>query len=128
MPSSVELSDPTLDAARVEAFAQKIIDILNDGALSLMISVGHRTGLFDAMPDVKQATSGELAMNAAVRARYVREWLGAMTVGRIVEHDAKAGTYSLPAEHAAWLGRDASANNLAVFAQYVPLLGSVEDG
>ena len=50
-----------------------------------------------------------------------------MTVGRIIEHDAEAGTYSLPAEHAASLGREASAGNLAVFAQYVPLLGSVED-
>jgi hypothetical protein len=49
-----------------------------------------------------------------------------MTVAGIVEHDAEAGTYSLPAEHAASLGRDASAGNLAVFAQYLSRLGSVK--
>jgi SAM-dependent methyltransferase len=127
MTASVEVSDTPRDAARVEAFAGKIMGILNGGALSLMISVGHRTGLFDAMAHVARTTSAELATKAGLQERYVREWLGAMTVARIVEHDAEVGTYSLPAEHAASLGRDASAGNLAVFAQYVPLLGSVED-
>ena len=122
-----EVSDTTRDAARVEAFAGKIMGILNGGALSLMISVGHRTGLFDTMTGGTQTTSAELATKAGLQERYVREWLGAMTVAGIVEHDAEAGTYALPAEPAASLGRDASAGNLAVFAQYVPLLGSVED-
>jgi hypothetical protein len=36
--------------------------------------------------------------------------------------------FLLPAEHAAFLTRPAGADNLAVFAQYIPLLGSVEDG
>ena len=127
MTASLEFSDTPRDAERVEAFARKIIGILNGGALSLMISVGHRTGLFDAMTGGTRTTSAELATKAGLQERYIREWLGAMTVAGIVEHDAETGTYSLPAEHAASLGRDASAGNLAVFAQYVPLLGSVED-
>ena len=35
--------------------------------------------------------------------------------------------YQLPPEHAAFLTRPAGADNLAVFAQYIPLLGNVED-
>jgi 2-polyprenyl-3-methyl-5-hydroxy-6-metoxy-1,4-benzoquinol methylase len=60
--------------------------------------------------------------------RYVREWLGAMVVGRVVEYDPEDGTYYLPQEHAAWLTRAASPNNIAVTTQFIPLMGSVEDG
>jgi hypothetical protein len=50
-----------------------------------------------------------------------------MTTGRIVDHDGAAGTFSLPANHAAWLTRAAGQDNLAVLAQYVGLLALVED-
>ena len=35
--------------------------------------------------------------------------------------------FALPAEHAAFLTRAAGADNVAVFAQYIALLGGVED-
>jgi hypothetical protein len=38
-----------LDQARAEAFAERMIGVLNDAALALMISIGHRTGLFDVI-------------------------------------------------------------------------------
>ena len=38
-----------LDQSLVEAFAGRMLGIVNDGMLALMVSVGHRTGLFDAM-------------------------------------------------------------------------------
>ena len=37
-------------------------------------------------------------------------------------------TYVLPPEHAALLTRAAGPDNFATFAQYIPLLGSVEEG
>jgi 2-polyprenyl-3-methyl-5-hydroxy-6-metoxy-1,4-benzoquinol methylase len=57
----------------------------------------------------------------------VREWLAAMVVGRIVEHNPEDETYYLPQEHAAFLTRAASPDNIAVTAQLIPLMGSVED-
>ena len=72
-------------------------------------------------------TSAELADGAGLNERYVREWLGAMVTGGVVELDPAAGRYRLPPEHAAWLTRAASPNNIAVTAQYVALLGQVED-
>jgi hypothetical protein len=74
------------DRTRGEAFAQKIIDALSAGVLSLMTSVGHWTGLFDAMAGTMQATNAELAAKAGLQERYGREWLGAVTVGGIIEH------------------------------------------
>lgn len=59
--------------------------------------------------------------------RYVREWLGSMVTGCFVEYEPTAGVYSLPPEHAAFLTRAASPNNIAVTTQFLPLLGTVED-
>ncbi|MDI5935794.1 class I SAM-dependent methyltransferase [Halomonas kalidii] len=115
------------DDKRAEAFAERLVDILNSGALTLMTSIGHRTGLFDALAAMGPATSQEIADSAGLNERYVREWLGAMTVGNIVEHDPGTGTYHLPPEHAACLSRRSPTDNVAVFAQYIPLLGTVED-
>jgi hypothetical protein len=74
------------------------------------------------------STSEQIASAADLNARYVREWLAAMVVGRIVEHNPEEGTYYLPQEHAAFLTRAASPDNIAVTAQFIPLMGSVEDG
>ena len=57
----------------------------------------------------------------------MREWLGAMATGRILELEPESGRYALPAEHAAWLTRGAAPDNLAVMAQYFGISGSVED-
>ena len=44
-----------------------------------------------------------------------------------VDYDPQDGTYALPPEHAAFLTRAATPADLAVYAQYIPLLGAVED-
>jgi hypothetical protein len=92
-----------------------------------MLSIGHRTHLLDAMAELGPTSVASLAGHAGLDERYVTEWLGAMTTGRIVEHDPDRGTYTLPAEHARLLTRATPDDNLAVFAQYVPLLAAVED-
>jgi SAM-dependent methyltransferase len=121
------MASTTYDESRAEAFAGRMLDLLNDGALAVMISVGHRTGLLDALAEHGPATSAELAEAAGLNERYVREWLGALTAGRIVELDPETGRYTLPAEHAAWLTRAASPDNLAVEAQWITSLSNVED-
>lgn len=109
-----------------EAFAEGVLDMLNKAALALMTSIGHQVGLFDAMADLPPSTSSQIAKAAGLNERYVREWLGAMTTGRVVEYDQKDQTYSLPPKHAAWLTRAAGIDNLALQTQYVPLLAQVE--
>jgi len=116
-----------IDASRAEAFAGRMLDILNGGFLSLIASLGHRSGLFDTMAGLGPATSGRIADVARLSERYVREWLGAAVTGGLVEYDLRAGTYRLPPEHAAALTRAAGPDNLAFFGQYVALCGSVED-
>jgi ubiquinone/menaquinone biosynthesis C-methylase UbiE len=57
----------------------------------------------------------------------VREWLGAMVTGRIVEVDPESNRFSLPAEHASFVTRAAGADNIGLLTQYISLLGGVED-
>lgn len=117
----------TLDQTKAEAFAQRMLDILNSGAIALMTSIGHRTGLFDTLAKLPPSTSQQIADAAGLNERYVREWLGSMVTGGFVEYDPATDAYSLPPEHAAFLTRDASPNNIAVTAQFLPLLATVED-
>jgi len=115
------MSEPKAD------FAGRMNRVLNDAALALMLSVGHRTGLFDVMASMPPATSKEIASRASLDERYVREWLAVMTTGRIVAHDGAKEHYALPADHAAWLTRAAGMDNLAVGMQFIGMLALVED-
>jgi ubiquinone/menaquinone biosynthesis C-methylase UbiE len=117
----------TLEKSTTERFSERTLQIINDAALALMMSVGHRTGLFDCMSTLPASTLAQIAAAAQLNERYVREWLGAMVTGGIVDHDPKAETYFLPPEHAACLTRAASPNNVAVTAQWIAVLGGVED-
>jgi 2-polyprenyl-3-methyl-5-hydroxy-6-metoxy-1,4-benzoquinol methylase len=117
---------PALDEERIEAFGERLMGMMDDASLALLTSVGHRTGLFDAMANLGPATSVEIARAAALDERYVREWLGGMTVGGFVEYDPAAETCLLPAEHAAVTTRAAGPDNFAFFAQYVGLMGNIE--
>lgn len=119
--------DRAFDSHKASAFAERLLTILNHGALCLMISIGHRTGLFDAMREMTSGTVDEIASKAGLNQRYVREWLDAMVTGRIVEIDPATERFSFAPEHAAFLTRPAGSDNIAVFAQYIPLLGSVEE-
>lgn len=116
-----------IDSHKSELFAEKLLKTLNQGALSIMISIGHRTGLFDVMTELPPSTSKEIAEASGLNERYVREWLGAMLTGLVIEYNHETKKYHLPKEHASFLTRKAAADNIAVFAQYIPLLGSIED-
>jgi 2-polyprenyl-3-methyl-5-hydroxy-6-metoxy-1,4-benzoquinol methylase len=121
------MATSTYDETRADAFAERMLEMLNSGSLMVLTSVGHRTGLFDALAEHGPATSPELAEAAKLNERYVREWLAGMTTGRIVELDPESGKFALPREHAAWLTRAASPDNLAVEAQWITTLSTVED-
>lgn len=121
------MATATFDQAKADAFAQTMLGHLNGAALMMMASIGHRTRLFDIMSEIPAATSEELAATAGLSERYVREWLGAMVTGGIVEYDPVSKKYALPAEHAAALTRAAGPGNMAMTTQFVSVLGCVED-
>ncbi len=50
-----------------------------------------------------------------------------MVTAGVIDVDSTSTRYVLPAEHAAFLTRAAAADNMAVFAQYIAVMGCVED-
>jgi 2-polyprenyl-3-methyl-5-hydroxy-6-metoxy-1,4-benzoquinol methylase len=120
------MNTPAPEHESAEAFADRLVGVLNDATLALMISVGHRTGLFDRMAELPPSTSDQIAEAAGLHERYVREWLGAMVTGRIVGYDAGTSRYALDPERASCLTRAAGIDNLAMLMQYIALLGNVE--
>ncbi|EUA26986.1 methyltransferase domain protein [Mycobacterium intracellulare] len=109
-----------------EEFTERIAATLDGASLTILLSIGHQTGLLDTIAGLPPSTSAQIADAAGLDERYVREWLGGMTAGRVVEYDADTATYSLPAHRAGVLTRAAGPQNLAVVAQFLPLLGEVE--
>jgi len=122
------MTTQAIDQAKAEAFGGQMIGILNGGALALMCSVGHRTGLFETMATLPPSTPEQIAKAANLNERYVREWLGAMATGGIVTLDPATNQFHLPPEHAMSLTAAAGPNNLAVMTQFVSQFGNVEDG
>jgi len=116
-----------VEKSKAEQFVERTVQIMNDAGLALMMSIGHRTSLFDTMAKLPPSSVSAIAEAAALNPRYVKEWLGAMVTGGIVEHDAATNTFVLPAEHAACLTRASSPNNIAVAAQWISVLGTAED-
>lgn len=112
--------EAVIDPQRIEEFAGTVLSIYTGSMLTYMIDIGHRTGLFTAAA-AGPATSEELADRAGLTERYVREWLGAMATGHIVDYDPTDQTYSLPAEHAAVL--TAGPMSLAPIAAFQTHLG-----
>ena len=102
------MTDHQLDEARAEAFAGKMVDVLNGAGIALMASIGHQVGLFDAMAGLPSSTSHQIAAAAGLHERYVREWLGAMVTGGVVDHDPAA--HATLAPYAAWNGFAAALN------------------
>ncbi|MFE9299951.1 class I SAM-dependent methyltransferase [Streptomyces sp. NPDC006856] len=121
------MTQATVDPVRQEEFAGRMAQILNDACLGYLCSLGHRTGLFDVMAQLPPSTSEQIAEAAGLNERYVREWLGGVTVGGIVGYEPEDGTYRLPPEHAASLCRASGPDNMASFLQDLALIGQVED-
>lgn len=120
-------STPPVDTALAEAFAERLVGLIDGACAVLMTSIGHQTGLFEALAAAAEpGTSQEIAEAAGLDERYVREWLAAMTTARVVEHDPATQSYQLPAEHAASLTEAAGPDNLARLTQYLGLLAEVE--
>lgn len=120
------MTAPETASETSKEFAGRVAAAIDGASLTLLLSIGHQTGLLDTMAGLARATSAQIAEAAGLNERYVREWLAGMTTGRVVDYDAESGTYSLPAHRAGVLTRAAGPDNLALVALFVPQLAEVE--
>ena len=110
-----------LDAARTEAFAARLLSIYTESVVTLLIDLGYRTGLLDALA-AGEGTSAELAERTGLVERYVRECLGGLVTAGIVDYSPRTATYALPPQQAMCL-TGPGAENLAPISRITALLG-----
>jgi SAM-dependent methyltransferase len=110
-----------LDPARAEAFAGRLLATYTESVVTLLIDLGYRTGLLEALA-AGSGTSRQLAERAGLAERYVRECLGGLVTAGIVEYSPATATYLLPPEHAVCLSGPGSLN-LAPISRISALLG-----
>ena len=107
-------------------FSDKLVQILNYGSLNLGLGIGYALEIFEIMDKKGSALPlGELAGATGLNIRYLKEWLGIMVTGGIIEMTAPLdgdATFFLPPSHGDLLCRRAGNNNMGVYTQEIPLL------
>ncbi|QIG50526.1 class I SAM-dependent methyltransferase [Nordella sp. HKS 07] len=95
-----DMHHKTTDAGKLDALLGRAIQDISAGYGGVMISLGHRLGLYKAMAGAGPLTAGELARRARCAERYVREWLNSQVAGGYLDYHAISDTYEMTAEQA----------------------------
>jgi SAM-dependent methyltransferase len=82
-----------------EAFVERVFTDLAACYSGVMVSTGHRLGLYRALAGRGPTSSVELAARAGCDERYVREWLNSQVAGGYLAYHEESETYELPSEH-----------------------------
>jgi SAM-dependent methyltransferase len=101
-------STPLLAPGELEAFIGRVVADLSAAFSGVLINVGRKLGLYQAMADLGACTSLALAETTGIRERYVREWLANQAAGGYVAYDPEKQTYALPVAQAMVLALDQS--------------------
>ncbi|WP_050024158.1 class I SAM-dependent methyltransferase [Verrucomicrobium sp. BvORR034] len=94
------MSTPVIDQTKLESFVMRAIGDLSASSGGILVSLGHKLGLYKAMAGAGPLTSQELADRADCAERYVREWLNGQVAGGYVQYHAVSSTYELSPEQA----------------------------
>jgi 2-polyprenyl-3-methyl-5-hydroxy-6-metoxy-1,4-benzoquinol methylase len=92
----------------IEAFIGQVVTDLSAAFSGVLVNVGRKLGLYQAMADIGACTSAVLADATGIRERYVREWLANQAAGGYVTYDSEKQTYTLPPAQAMVLAHDQS--------------------
>jgi SAM-dependent methyltransferase len=82
-----------------EAFLERAFGDLAASYGGVMVSIGHKLGLYRALAGQGPVSSLELAARTSTEERYVREWLNSQVVAGYLDYHDESETYELPPEH-----------------------------
>jgi SAM-dependent methyltransferase len=122
--TTTQMEDPTAATGPSEAVLDRLIQVFDDGAIAILASIGHSTGLFETLATLPPATSEQIADAAGLHERYVREWLGGVVTAGLADFDPVAGTYSLRENYQPFL-TGPTTDNFARQFRYITLLAQV---
>lgn len=94
------MNTTAIDMAKLEAFAMRTIGDVNAAYTGVMVSLGHKLGLYKALAGAGPLSAKEIARRTGCAERYVREWANAQAAGGYFGYHAISDTYELSPEHA----------------------------
>jgi 2-polyprenyl-3-methyl-5-hydroxy-6-metoxy-1,4-benzoquinol methylase len=97
-----------VDQKKLDALVGRLFGDLSAGYGGVMVSLGHKLGLYRAMAGAGPLSSVEVARRSGCGERYVREWLNAQVAGGYVDYHPASSTYELSPEQAAILAEETS--------------------
>jgi len=89
-----------IDENKLNQFMEHAIYDLAAGYGGVMVSLGHKLGLYRAMAGAGRLTAEEIAERAGCARRYVQEWLNSQAAGGYAEFHSEDHTYELTPEQA----------------------------
>jgi len=94
------METPTLDQAKLEAFATRAVGDIASAYTGVMVSLGSKLGLYKALAGAGPLSAKEVAARGGCAERYVREWLNAQAAAGYIGYHAVSDTYELLPEQA----------------------------
>jgi SAM-dependent methyltransferase len=107
-----------------DAVAERLLGVVNDGAIAILGSIGHSTGLFETLASLPPATSEQIADAAGLDERYVREWLGGVVTAGLAAYDPATRTYSLDEAYRPFV-TGSGVDNLIRMTRVITMMGQV---
>jgi hypothetical protein len=104
----VVMDGSAFDFSNLNTLVSRAIADISAAYAGVLISVGHKLGLYKALAGAGPLSSKELANRARCAERYVREWLNAQAAGGYVVYHAVSDTYELTPEQALLLADEDS--------------------
>lgn len=105
---TAQLDAPVLHFDKLEEFAGKVSADQAAAYNAILVYLGDRLGLWQALASLGSATSAELAERCGSTPRYVQEWLSAQAANGYVGYDAATESFTLSPEAAAVLAEEES--------------------
>ncbi len=90
----------TVDEAKLHDLLGRVVVDVGGTFQALSAILGDRLGLYRALLSVMPASPADVAREAGVGERYVREWLSAQAAGGYVTYDPESERFSLTEEQA----------------------------
>jgi SAM-dependent methyltransferase len=97
-----------INEQKLNQFLERVVSDLAAASGAVMVSLGHKLGLYQAMAGAGPLSSVELAHRANCAERYVREWLNSQAAGGYVIYHPTSKTYELTPEQAMVLANEDS--------------------
>jgi 2-polyprenyl-3-methyl-5-hydroxy-6-metoxy-1,4-benzoquinol methylase len=116
-----------VDEGKLHQFVGQMLSDLGGAASIPLVHIGDALGLYKTMHEKGPMTVAELAAEAGVHERYLREWLSHQAASNYVTYDPATRTFALSPEQAMVFAiEDSPVNLIGAFETTAALLGNQE--